>query len=179
MAAQWRSGGSVERLVAADPDDVYRVITDVTSTGQRSDECHSAKWLPDGPQSAEVGARFRGRNRSGIARWSRVCEVLEAEPGRCFSFRTVPQRLDLTRADSTTWRYDLLPQDGGTLVRHSYEITRPPLRPFRAIYGVLLPHHKDMRPAMRHTLDRLTDSVGGARLIADERSGRDTGLTFE
>lgn len=158
MAAQWRSGGSVERLVAAGPEEIYRLITDVTSTGQRSDECHSAQWLPDGPQAAKVGARFRGRNRFGIARWSRVCEVLEAEPGRLFAFRTVPERLDVSRADSTTWRYELSPEDGGTLVRHSYEITRMPMPPFRTIYGVLLPHHRDMRPAMQHTLDRLACS---------------------
>jgi hypothetical protein len=47
------------------------------------------------------------------------------------------------------------------LVRHSYEITRLPLPPFKALYGVLLPHHKDMRPAMQYTLDRLAKSVAG------------------
>lgn len=159
MAAQWCTGGSVERWVAAEPHDVYRVVSDVTSTGERSDECRSAEWLPGGPQAAQVGARFRGRNRSGVARWSRRCEVVEAEPGRAFAFRTIPQRVDLSRADSTTWRYHLAPQDGGTLVRHSYEITRLPLRPFRALYGVLLPHHRDMRPSMQHTLDRLAEAV--------------------
>lgn len=59
----------------------------------------------------------------------------------------------------------MLAQDGGTLVWHSYETTRPPLRPFRAVYGVLLSHHKDMRPAMQHTLDQLAESVG-ARTVA-------------
>lgn len=157
----WRMGGSVELLVRARPDEVYRVITDVASTGERSNECCGATWLPGGPQSAEVGARFRGRNRSHLARWSRVCEVVEAEPGRRFAFRTVPERVDLSRADSTTWRYELVPLPGGTLVRHSYEITRPPLRPFKALYGILLPHHKDMRPAMQYTLNRLAETVAG------------------
>ena len=157
--APWRTRGSVERFVAAAPEEVYRVVSDVTSTGQRSEECRSAAWLPGGPQTAQVGARFRWRNRFRVARWSRVCEVVEADPGRTFAFRTVPQRVDLSRADSTTWRYDLLPQDGGTLLRHSYEVHRLPLQPFRALYGALLPHHRDMRPAMQHTLDRVADAV--------------------
>ncbi|HET8603668.1 MAG TPA: SRPBCC family protein [Marmoricola sp.] len=159
MAREWRSGGSVERVVPATPEAVYRVVTDVTSTGERSDECRSAEWLPGGPAAAEVGARFRGHNRSGLARWSRVCEVVAAEPGRRFAFRTVPERFDPTRADSTTWSYELEPVDGGTRVRHSYEITRMPWPPLKAAYGILLSHHRDMRPAMRLTLERLAQRL--------------------
>ncbi len=159
MAMEWRMGGSVELLLRARPLEVYRVITDLASTGERSRECLGATWLSGGPQSAVVGARFRGRNRSQLARWSRVCEVVEAEPGRCFAFRTVPERVDISRADSTTWRYELVPEAGGTLVRHSYEITQPPLRPFKALYGILLPQHKDMRPAMQYTLSRLAETL--------------------
>lgn len=138
---------------------MYRVVTDIASTGQRSDECHSAEWLPGGPAEPVIGARFRGRNRHGLARWSRVCEVIEATPGRSFAFRTVPERWDPSRADSTTWRYELTRAPGGTLVRHSYEITKPPLAAFKAIYGVLLSHHRDMRPAMNDTLQRLATSL--------------------
>ena len=67
----------------------------------------------------------------------------------------MPARLDPSRLDSTIWRYDLAAHPDGTLVRHSYEITRLPLGPFKAMYGVLLPQHRDMRPAMRHTLYEL------------------------
>lgn len=85
-----------------------------------------------------------------------------AEPGRCFAFRTVPERFDPSRRDSTTWRYDLLSRPDGTLVRrHSYEITLLPLPPFKALYAVLLPHQKDRRPAMELTGERLAESVGG------------------
>lgn len=163
MGTAWRNGGSVERLVAADPQAVYRLISDITSAGERSDECRAAAWLPEGPRAAVVGARFRGRNRSGVARWSRVCEITEAEPGRAFAFRTLPERWDPSRADSTTWRYELEARaEGTTLVRHSYEITRPPKQPFKALYSVLLPQHKDMRPAMEETLRRVADKFAGS-----------------
>jgi Polyketide cyclase / dehydrase and lipid transport len=153
----WRTSGSVDLVVPAQPDDVYGVVSDVTRIGERSPECHTARWLPGAP-AATVGAVFRGSNRAGLlARWSRRCEVVAAEPGRAFAFRTLPERLDMSRRDSTTWRYDLEPVDGGTRVRHSYEITLPPPAPLRALYGVLLPHHRDMRPQMRANLEVLRD----------------------
>jgi hypothetical protein len=159
MARDWLTAGSVERVVDAPPAEVYRRIADVTSTGERSNECRQAEWLPGGPAEPVLGARFRGHNRSGVARWSRVCEVVEARPGEAFAFRTVPERRDLSRRDSTTWRYELLPEEAGTRVRHSYEITTPPLPPFRALFGLLLPQHRDMRPSMQFTLDQLAASV--------------------
>ena len=42
------------------------------------------------------------------------CEVVTAEPGRSFAFRTVPERLDPTRVDSTTWSYVLEPEGTST-----------------------------------------------------------------
>jgi hypothetical protein len=159
MARTWLSHGSVERVVAAPPDVVYRTISDVTSTGERSQECRRVEWL-DGATAPVLGARFRGYNRTGLARWSRVCEVVEAEPGTVFAFRTIPSRWDPSRRDSTTWRYELAAADAQrTRVRHSYEITKAPLPPFKALFGVLLPHHRDMRPPMQHTLDSLATSL--------------------
>jgi hypothetical protein len=81
--------------------------------------------------------------------------------GRSFAFRTLPERLDVSRRDSTTWRYDLEPVDGGTRVRHSYEITSLPVQPIRAFYGLLMPHHRDMRPHMRANLEALREMFAG------------------
>lgn len=174
MGREWRTAGMVERVVDATAEEVYDLISDVTSTHKRSTECRKVEWL-SGPQQPVVGARFRGHNRSGLARWSRICEITEARPGRAFGFRTVPERWDPSRRDSTTWRYDLLPQGERTLVCHSYEITTLPLWPFKALYAVLLPQHRDMRPAMRHTLDALAADLavaGHGAAAADPGSPR-------
>lgn len=160
----WRTAGSVELLVPAPPDAVYDLVSDVTRIGERSPECRSAQWLDGGPPRT-VGAVFRGRNRAGLlARWSRRCQVLEADPGRAFAFRTLPERRDPTRRDSTTWAYRIDAADGGSRVTHSYAITQLPLRPFRALFGVLLPHHRDMRPQMRANLEALRAQVTDADL---------------
>lgn len=83
------------------------------------------------------------------------------DPGSRFVFRTVPERIDLSRRDSTTWSYTFVPEGDGTRVTHSYEITMLPLRPFRALYGWILPHHRDMRPQMAETLLALKASLEG------------------
>jgi hypothetical protein len=160
-ARPWRTAGAVELVVPADPDAVYAVVSDVTRIGERSPECHTARWLPGAP-AGTLGAVFRGSNRAGrAARWSRRCEVVAADRGRTFAFRTLPERLDVSRRDSTTWRYDLEPVDGGTRVTHSYEIAALPVQPIRAVYGVLMPHHRDMRPHMRANLEALAGGFAG------------------
>jgi len=93
-------------------------------------------------------------------RWSRVNEVIEAEPGRRLTFRTVPQRLDPTRADSTRWTYTIEPVGAdGSLGTHAYRIEKLPIVPLRWAYGRLMPHHRDMRPHLQYTLEALRSEL--------------------
>ena len=161
-ALEWRSGGDADVVIDASADEVYACIADVTRIGERSPECHTATWLGD-HTAAEVGARFRGHNRWGrLARWSRTCEIVAADPGVELAFRTVPER-DPSRRDSTVWSYRLLPEVGGTRVVHSYEVVLMPLLPLRLVYGLMLPHHRDMRPQMQLNLDALKAQLEGRR----------------
>jgi uncharacterized protein YndB with AHSA1/START domain len=162
----WRYDGSVEESIDAPPEAVYAAVADVTRTGERSPECHAAEWLPGAPPGT-VGARFRGHNRARfVARWSRECEVVSAEPGRSFAFRTIP---DDSAADSTTWSYTFEPSGAGTRVVHSYEITLPPTPLMRAVISRLLPDHTDMRPQMTQTLAALKASLEDVAGSPDER----------
>jgi hypothetical protein len=65
MARVWRDEGSVECVIDADADAIYARIADVSTVGDRSVECRSCEWLP-GVAPGTEGARFRGRNRSGL-----------------------------------------------------------------------------------------------------------------
>jgi hypothetical protein len=146
-----RTSGEVTILIGADPATLYGLVADVTRIGEFSPECHDAQWQ-DGAGAPVAGARFRGRNAARWIRWSRQCEVVTAEPGREFSFRTIPTWL---KRDSTVWTYRFSPASDGTEVTESYEITRLPPRPFVAVIRRLLPHHLDMRPQMQQTLESL------------------------
>jgi hypothetical protein len=150
--------GSASIHIKAPADFVYDRVADVTRTGERSLETRTAEWLP-GATPGVVGARFRGRNRSGLARWSRMCEVVEAERGRRFAFRTVPERFDFTRADSTIWGYTIDADGDGVVLTHDYRIVKLPVPGFRVILALAFPHHRDMRPHLEHTLRALKAEV--------------------
>jgi hypothetical protein len=83
-----RSGHAAVEI-DAQPEDAYDVLADVTRMGELSAECESAVWL-GGATSAEVGARFRTHIRYRHLRWYRNCEVLAAERGKEFAYRTLP-----------------------------------------------------------------------------------------
>lgn len=165
MPEWFRTSGSVTVSMAAPADRVWGLIADVTRIGEWSPECRRADWMDDASGPA-VGARFRGHNRWKLNRWSRVCEVLVAEAGRTFAFRTVPGFGPT--ADSTTWRYDIVPTDGGCEVTQSYEITTPPKRWFGPVIRRLMPHHLDMRPHMAQTLKAIRACAEQDRAAPDE-----------
>jgi Polyketide cyclase / dehydrase and lipid transport len=146
-----RRQGEVEISIEAGPQTVYELISDVTRTGEWSPECRRCEWV-GGVEGPSLGARFRGWNRSGLVRWSRQVEVIEATPPAAFAFRTLP---DGFNKDSTTWRYDLVPGDGVTRLVHSYEITALPRFPVSWIMRLFLRHHADMRPQMEESLERI------------------------
>jgi hemerythrin-like domain-containing protein/uncharacterized cupredoxin-like copper-binding protein len=165
-----RTGGSVTTTIAAPPEAIYDIVADVTRTGEWSDETHRVEWTSD---ARGAGAPFKGWNRSGLVKWTRHCEVLIADRGRTFAFRTIPGKLPSKR-DSTTWRFDLVRDGYITRVTQSYEITKLPLRVVRPIIGRTVPHHFDMRPHMAACLDRLRALVESRSTTSDGHSTKKT-----
>ena len=108
--------------VDAPIESVWRVVADVTRTGEWSHECHHVAWL-DGATGAAPRVRFRGRNRSGWLRWSRTCEVLVVDAPHQIAWRTIPTRLFV---DSTDWRISLEAEGTGTRIVQSFRVTRCP-----------------------------------------------------
>ncbi len=141
--------GHNEVVVAASPEAVWDVVADVTRVGEWSHECTECSFL-DGATRAEPGARFRGRNRQGIWRWGRVCEVLAAEPPELV-WRTVPTTF---YPDSTVWRLRVTPTDGGTRLEQSFEAVRVP-KILDVIYAAIVPAHRDRAAALTDDLRRL------------------------
>jgi uncharacterized protein YndB with AHSA1/START domain len=107
--------------IAAPPERVWSIVSDVTRTPDWSPVCHRVEWLPPS-NGAEVGARFRGHNKLRMFRWSRECVIDEAEPARAFAFHT-----EIDGTTSTTWRYTLAPADGGgTRLTETYRAVSVP-----------------------------------------------------
>jgi uncharacterized protein YndB with AHSA1/START domain len=106
---------TVSTGIDAPAEQVWALIADVTRMGEWSPETRSCRWLGE-PGRPEVGARFAGRNRHSGRRWSTVCTIVAAEPGREFAF-------DVTGAgflSVATWRYTLRPTPTGCEVEESF-----------------------------------------------------------
>ncbi|MFZ6004739.1 MAG: SRPBCC family protein [Actinomycetota bacterium] len=115
---------SVTVHMAAPPEAVWALLSDVTRIGELSPETFEGEWLGDATGPA-VGAKFRGhvrRNGRGPVYWT-VCKVTESEPGRVFAFDV------LGPGDRTvnSWRYDLAPSGDGTEVTESFRLDDNPL----------------------------------------------------
>ena len=148
-----QKAGRNEVVVDAPIDAVWDVVRDVTRVGEWSHECVSASWL-GGATAAVPGARFRGRNRQGLLRWGRVCEVRTAEPYE-FSWHTVPTTF---YPDSSEWRIRLEEDDGGTRIEQTFRVIRAP-KVLDVVYATILPVHRDRSEALTDDLRRLGEVV--------------------
>ena len=71
--------------VDASPEAVYDLVADVTRMGEWSPECVGCDWIDDA-NGPVPGARFRGRNRHRLARWSTKSRVVTANRPGEFTF---------------------------------------------------------------------------------------------
>jgi iron-sulfur cluster repair protein YtfE (RIC family) len=146
--------------VAADIDEVWDVVRDVTRVGEWSHECVGAAWMA-GAHAAVPGARFRGRNRSGVLRWGRVCEVVSADPYELV-WVTVPTA---RYPDSSEWRITLTKVDGGTEIAQQFRVLRAP-KVLAVLYALLIPGHRDRTAALLADLTRLGTVAARSRMSA-------------
>ena len=141
----------VESEAGAPVEAVWRVVSDVTRTGEWSPECLAVEWL-DGATKATPGARFRGANTSLWLHWHRTCVVTDVAPGRSITWRTIPT---WRFVDSTEWRITLEPLGGGgTRIVQTYEVLRCP-RWWEWVVIRLNPPHRDRTAALAADLSRI------------------------
>jgi len=98
---------TVERNIAAPPEAVWALISDVRRMGEFSPENVGCEWIGDRREPV-VGARFRGTNRNGKRQWKTVCKVVQSEPARVFAFEVKAAGLRVAR-----WEYRFDPTDAG------------------------------------------------------------------
>jgi uncharacterized protein YndB with AHSA1/START domain len=104
----------VEVGVAAPPERVWALLTDIGLPARFSNEFRGAEWA-EGSVGPEVGARFVGRNEHpAIGVWQSVSVIVVCEPARTFGW-------DVQNADgvAASWRFELTPDGDGTRLRQS------------------------------------------------------------
>lgn len=150
--AQTAAPDEVSLHIEAPAERIYEIVTDIAQMGRLSPECTGGKWL-DGATGPAVGARFKGSNKRGVARWSTTNEVVEAEPGVAFSFET--------QQSAARWTYRLQPEGTGTLLTETRELYKK--RPTVAVVFTKLllggedGHDAELHEGMRETLARVKE----------------------
>ncbi len=140
----------VHREIAAPPEKVWALVSDVTRMGEWSPETTACKWV-GGATGPVVGARFKGRNQLEKRKWTTSCIVTDADPGVSFGFLVKVGPFDVAR-----WLYLLEPTADGCRVRERWTERRSAVS---KVLGQMATGVKDRaehnRPGMETTLERL------------------------
>lgn len=103
---------TIEHRFAADPDDVWLLLTDLPAMAAFSPEVEELTWLGS---PATAGSSFQASNHRGGTDWTVLGHVLEADrPTRFVWCISDPAHR------SSTWSYDLRATPTGTLVRQQF-----------------------------------------------------------
>ncbi|MFZ2175578.1 MAG: SRPBCC family protein [Rhodococcus sp. (in: high G+C Gram-positive bacteria)] len=96
--------------IAATPQDVWAVVSDLKRMGEWSPQCRKMRVLGG---VVEKGAKTVNLNRKGLLVWPTTSKVVRFEPNRSLAFRIAENR--------TIWSYDLEPTESGTKVTERRE----------------------------------------------------------
>ncbi len=150
-----RDVATVERLIAAPAETIFDLLADPARHAE-IDGSGTVRGVSDGEgQRLALGDKFGMSMHAGIG-YTMVNEVVEFEENQLIAWQPRPT-VGLLRpfVGGRIWRYELVPQDGGTLVRESWDIRqeRVPL--------MVRPLRSRTVDAMTKTLERLAAVVEG------------------
>jgi uncharacterized protein YndB with AHSA1/START domain len=142
---------SVERLINAPAAQIFALVADagLHASFDGSETVVGAR-LPSQPLTlgSTFGMSMRGRPETLFLPYRTTNTVIEFVPDRLIAWQTwAPAKL----IGGRIWRYELTPQDGGTLVRETWDTEHEKYRSM-VIRGSLPRKTED---AMRATLDRI------------------------
>jgi uncharacterized protein YndB with AHSA1/START domain len=142
--------GEVTVRMAAPPEEVWALVSDVTRIGEFSPETFEAEWTR-GSTGPEVGAYFKGhvkRNGVGPTYWT-PCKVTKCVPDEVFEFLVGTEDVAVNN-----WGYRIAPDGDGSLVTEYFHLEpRLPLRVYWAVMGRL--RGRTNEKGMRTTLERM------------------------
>jgi carbon monoxide dehydrogenase subunit G len=146
--------------IAATPETVYALVSDITRMGEWSPECVRCTWTK-GATAPVVGARFKASNKGGRGpAWANTPTVTVAEPGREFAFNRSGPGIG-----SYTWRYVMEPTASGTRLTESFDAEKvlgPVMTWLTEKWTGSTDRDADQRRGMTTTLTRLKAAAEGS-----------------
>lgn len=168
--------------VAAPPDVVWALVSDVVRMGEWSPECRKVVLL--GAQRADLGVRMLGVNRRGLVVWPTVSRIVRFEPPHAIAWSV--------KESGATWTYELEPiagdatrgpdgpgGPGGQGARGGTRLTgRRDLERFSLLTRVAGPlvggasgHDRDLDAGLRTTLERIRRVAEAGVDVAGQHAG--------
>ena len=163
MSWHMNETGGASVVIHADRERLWSMVSDVTRVGEWSPETERAEWL-DRATGPAVGARFKGYNRRGRTRWSTVCEVIEADPGRTFAYA-----VGGAARPETIWRYRFERAGDGVEVTETFELVKRLRFLSRLVTRVTIgvkDREADVEAGIRLTLGRLKQVAEQPQAVA-------------
>lgn len=108
---------SAQLDIAAQPQTVWRLVTDINLAAQYSTEFKGAQWL-DGATEPALGAKFRGHNmHPAIGEWSTDSEVTSLREPEHYEWSVLGEDLP-----GAIWSFILEPHENGTRLTQQMQI---------------------------------------------------------
>jgi len=112
--------------VAAAPEVLYDLVTDIGRTGEWSPVCREC-WWDDPAEAGQVGAWFTGRNELPHRTWETRSQVVVADRPSEFAF--------LVGDGFVRWGYQCRPEGDRTLLTESWHFLPAGIEMFHQKYG--------------------------------------------
>lgn len=113
---------TVERFVPAPAAQIFDLLTD-PSRHQDIDGSGTVRGVRGAAERLHLGSRFGMSMRMGVP-YAMESTVIELEEDRLLAWQTRGPTAIGRLVGGRIWRYELEPQEGGTLVRESWDISR-------------------------------------------------------
>lgn len=146
-------------VVAATPEALYDLVSDVTRTGEWSPICQECWWDDDAVPGA-VGSWFTGRNVTPTRTWETRSQVVVASRGREFAW--------LVGEGYVRWGFELQPVQVGTRLTETWDFLPAGLAMFEQRYGDDAPAQVEERT--RAALSGIPETLRAIREIAEGRA---------
>ncbi len=142
-----------ETTIAASPDEVWAVLSDMSRMPEWSPELIRLMPLKGG--GLRVGQWYLGVNRRGAVLWPTRSVVVAVEPGRSVAWDT--------KSSGARWIYELTPEGEGTRVVQRRPVPQRLTRVSGAFAGALLGgaegHADELEGGMAQSLARIKTAV--------------------
>lgn len=137
--------------VAATPESVWDVVSDVSRMSEWSPECR--KIIVLGSPKQGVGTTLLGINRRGWAVWPTTSKVVRYEPGTAVAWKT--------RESGATWSYEITPTAKGARLTGKRELPAFTLgtKLLAPVIGGAGGHDEELAAGIRTTLERIRDTI--------------------